>query len=744
MEHYKDTLQRVVFCRDVPLNNCFQASRRDQSPSPSDVVTNMSDDGDEFDPRRQDPDCEHVGGIDLELTHLRTEYLKRASIDNKLIEERFLTWRSNTQSSDDGGSVNREYRESEGTFKSQAPEDEVKDRIGSPKRKGLEMPEERYVTKRSRSESLGNEVEHLEEDVLCCNANIRAPAQANINRFDHWPPKRVAVISGGDGALSSGDHFGIVVQNENGFGDQYSSSLGLYHKNIISEGSRPSIMMGGEKNGINESLGLALDCVKEVDQYPGQEENGFKGSIMVGAQGADLMPRDTMRSLQNCTDLTDLLDALSDDSDEGEEDRSMDWVQEGAEIEARNALAFSQKCPTEMPPGRDTLYGTHLSSQEVNCTSVLLAPNSTVAKAEGGVSCHEGNVLSGLAVPSAGLKECRDESPEGEPDPSFRAPHQHVLPVKEAVKSRSEGCNVRLPTMGKSLAIHTIDVAVNLTRKVGDSGALTPRAENNLGCSAPDVVILDSDSDEEGLGGHCDMYKSAALKKSVESEHERIKGNLKRGIEMVHKDEGYPALSSITSSGNFLHMVPSLGSRHGDSSHAACTLRGSSPFGHGNSHGHTLGPWNGLGQGATPAYEAGPSNAYNHQSHANTHNPTPFHAMGQEGTTVTSKVQEGPKLSLLEQLQILSKMPNLSHLLPQVHTSANAHNQPGNSPILPAFNMNDKPQPMVPPLQNGIMALSDIQRGERLKQFEAQKISLLFVILSSHTDRRNYLVVCGP
>jgi len=708
-----ETLQRVGFRRDVSLNNSFQASRREQSPSPSDVVRNMSDDGDEFDPSPKDPDCERVGGRDLELALLRPEYLNRVSVDNKLIEEPFLTWRSNTQSSDDVGSVNREYRELEGTFKSQAPEDEVKDRVASPKRKGLEMPEERYVTKRSRSESLGNDVEHLEDDVLHCNANIRAPAQDNIDRFDHCPPKSVAVISGGDGDLSSadhgdGDHLGVVVQNENGFGGQYSSSLGLYHKNIVSEGLRPSIMVGCEKNGSSESGGLALDCVKEVDQCPGQEENGVKGSIMVGAQVADLMARDTVRSLQNCTDLTDLLDALSEDSDEGEEERSMDWAQEGAESEARNVLASSQKCPAETPPGRDSIHGTHLSSQEANCSSVPSASNSTPAKTEGGVSCQEGNVLSELTVPSAVSKECRDEFPEGEPVPSSGAPHQHALPIKEAVNLRSEGYNVRLPTMAESLAIHTIDVAVNMTRKVDGSGAPTPQAENNLGRSAPDVVILDSDSDEEGRGGHSNMHKSAESKNSVESEHERIRGNLKRGIEMVHKDEeGYPVLSSITSSGNFFHLVPSLGLRHGDSLHATCTPTGSSPFRDGNSHGHTLVPWNGLGQGGTPAYEAGPSNVYNHQFYANTHNHIPYHATGQEGTTVIGKIQEGPRLSLLEQLQIRSKMSNPTQsMLPQVHASANAYNQPGNSSTLPAFNVNDRPQTMVPPLQNGQSAAS--------------------------------------
>ena len=720
MKHCTETLQRVGFRTDVPLNNSFQASRRDQSPSPSDVVRNMSDDGDEFDPSQQDPDCEHVGGRDLELAHLRPEYLNRVSIDNKLIEEPILTWRSITQSSDDGGSVNREYREPEGTFKSQASEDEVKDRVASPKRKGLEMPEDRYVTKRSRLESLGDGVEHLEEDVQYCNANIRSPAQDNINRFDHCPPKSVAVISGGDGDLRTadhvdGDHLGFVVQNENGFGGQYSSSLGLYHKNIGSEGLRRSIMVGCDKNGSNESVGMALDSVKEVDPCPGQEENGVKGSIMVGAQGAELMARDTVRSLQNCTDLTDLLDALSEDSDEGEEERSMDWAREGAETEARNVLASSQKCPVEMPPGPDSIHGTHLSTQEGNCSSVPSAQKSTPAKTEGGVSCQEGNVLSELTVPSAVSKECRDQSPEGEPNPSSGAPHQHVLPIKEAVNLRSEGYNMRLPTMAESLAIHTIGVAVNSTRKVDDSGAPIPQAENNLGRSAPDVVILDSDSDNEELGGHSNMYKSAEAKNSVESEHEKTRGNLKRGIEMVHKDEeGYPVLSSITSSGNFFHLVPALGIRHGDSLHATCSLTGASPSRDGNSHGHTVVPWDGLGQGRTPAYEAGPSNGYNHQIYANTHSHIPYHPTGQEGTIVIGKVQEGPRLSLLEQLQIRSKMSNPTQsMLPQVHTSANAYSQPGNSSTLPAFNINYRPQTMVPPSQNGILLSSDIQRGER-------------------------------
>jgi 1-phosphatidylinositol-3-phosphate 5-kinase len=136
MENHKERLQRMGFRRDASLNNSLssQASRRDQSPSPSDSVSNMSDDGDEFDPSRQDPEYEHDGGRDLDLADLRLgmqhdsqgpESLDRVGSDNKLIEEPSLSGRSNTQSYDDGDSVNGEYSEPEGTFKSQAPEDEV-------------------------------------------------------------------------------------------------------------------------------------------------------------------------------------------------------------------------------------------------------------------------------------------------------------------------------------------------------------------------------------------------------------------------------------------------------------------------------------------------------------------------------------------------------------------------------------------------------------------------------------------
>lgn len=144
METPKDTQHKMGNERESQLTSSLPlrvVPHRDQSPSPSESLSNMSDDEEDFEQknerRHQDLDYEDESGVDLDTTDLRHSILDSSSrtadsiSDNKLSDYQLSRdaaydgSSSRAQSFDDSESINGEYGEVEGPSKAQKLTEEV-------------------------------------------------------------------------------------------------------------------------------------------------------------------------------------------------------------------------------------------------------------------------------------------------------------------------------------------------------------------------------------------------------------------------------------------------------------------------------------------------------------------------------------------------------------------------------------------------------------------------------------------
>jgi len=144
METSRDTQHKMGNERESQLTSSLPlrvVPHRDQSPSPSESLSNMSDDEEDFEQKNerchQDLDYEDESGVDLDTTDLRHSILDsssrtaESSSDNKLSDYQLSRdaaydgSSSHAQSFDDSESINGEYGEVEGPSKAQTLSEEV-------------------------------------------------------------------------------------------------------------------------------------------------------------------------------------------------------------------------------------------------------------------------------------------------------------------------------------------------------------------------------------------------------------------------------------------------------------------------------------------------------------------------------------------------------------------------------------------------------------------------------------------
>lgn len=302
---------------------------------------------------------------------------------------------------------------------------------------------------------------------------------------------------------------------------------------------------------------------------------------------------------QRCTDLTGLLDALSDgsssDFDQEDGDSDLNWWKE-----SDNKGVITKGLSGLDPPVKSVPID-HCKSPSLEVKHEVLIsggnPIDSVAQpvALQGPSDDIPSKSKDTSPPNLPRSEhltCSDGLQEGSKPGESRtfvseeeragakvsSPNCKIANSREeSTPSKSRSPSKLLPTVGESLAMHTISVEEELTRRISDSGC-EPRNASFLQDPKPqfmEIVCLDSDSDEEGMAIENRTDESFQLRKAVNLEHEgtclaggdsreisKDSGrNRVRGDDDSGEDEGgdIPVFASITMTGKFQHAAPPTG-----------------------------------------------------------------------------------------------------------------------------------------------------------------------------------------